>query len=119
MFSLLESSNGAPKPDVKLDLKVNVDGQEVIHETHPKMSNPRTMFDKESTGKSNDHVSNREITTVKTICGDPAWCRVCDGDRDCRPGKCRDVCTFCYPFRGEERPDCLSDEGPLYPPAKF
>ena len=50
VISLLGSSNAAPNPDVKLDVKFDVDGKEVIRATHPKGSEPWAMIDIDNTG---------------------------------------------------------------------
>merc|ERR1711909_135931 len=36
LILLLLASNGSTNPDAKVDVKVNVDGKEVIHASHPK-----------------------------------------------------------------------------------
>ena len=49
LILLLLASNGSTNPDVKVDVKVNVDGKEVIHASHPKK--PETsMEDAKPTG---------------------------------------------------------------------
>ena len=44
VFLLAGWSNEAPNPDVSLDIKVGVNGKEVIHATHPKGWIPGTFY---------------------------------------------------------------------------
>ena len=67
VISLLGSSNAAPNPDVKLDVKVNVDGKEVIHATHPKGAEARAIIDIENTGTFDSSTMQKERLHYNTV----------------------------------------------------
>ena len=50
LTSLLLQCFGIPNPKLKVDVKVDINGKEVIHETHPKAAKARMMMDSKAEG---------------------------------------------------------------------
>ena len=50
LSSFLLQCYGIPNPKLKVDVKVDINGKEVIHETHPKAAKARMMMDSKAEG---------------------------------------------------------------------